>query len=92
MFYYLVEDDATAAALIAIMQRERINRVTFIPLNQCTADRQRERRYPTSADVIPMMKLLKWDHTVANLKGALLQIFGNTLIPQDLVKSIYIFK
>ena len=85
LFYYLVEDDATAAALIDIMQRERINRVTFIPLNQCGPDRQRPRKYPKgSADVIPMMKLLKWDRSVENLEGALLQIFGNTLIPQDL--------
>jgi len=83
LFYYLVDDDATAAALIGIMQRERINRVTFIPLNQCA--RHRERQYPVgSADVIPMMKLLQWDRSVSHLKGALLQIFGNTLIPQDL--------
>jgi len=85
LFYYLVENDATAAALIEIMQRERINRVTFIPLNQCGADRQRPRKYPKgSADVIPMMRLLKWDRDIVNLEGALMQIFGNTLIPQDL--------
>merc|ERR1719242_1699259 len=30
------------------------------------------------------MKLLRFDETIPNLKGALLQIFGNTLIPQDL--------
>ena len=31
-----------------------------------------------------MMKLLEYDESIPNMKGALLQIFGNTLIPQNL--------
>jgi len=80
LLYYLVENDTVAAEMISIMQRDKISRVTFIPLNRCGPDRQSERSYPASTDVIPLMKLLKWDESIPNLHGALLQIFGNTLI------------
>ena len=40
LFYYVVENDLVATELIKIMQRERIGRVTFIPLNKCGPDRQ----------------------------------------------------
>jgi len=84
LFYYVVENDLVATELIKIMQKERISRVTFIPLNKCSPDQQSERRYPTSTDVMPMLKLLRYDEDIPNMKGALIQIFGNTLIPKDL--------
>jgi len=80
LLYYLVENDTVGAEMIAIMQRERINRVTFIPLNRCGPDRQRDRNYPSSTDVIPLIRLLRFDESIPNMKGAFLQIFGNTLI------------
>jgi len=79
LFYYLVETDETASELIKIMHRERINRVTFVCLNQC--EHIKPRRYPTSADVIPIMKLLKYEQ---KYEKALIQIFGNTLVPQSI--------
>ena len=85
LFYYIVENDTVASELIKIMQRERINRVTFIPLNQCGPNRRRQRKdFQGAADVLPMMRLIDWDQNIENLDGALLQIFGNTLIPKDI--------
>eukprot|EP00485_Elphidium_margaritaceum_P001061 CAMPEP_0202695504 /NCGR_PEP_ID=MMETSP1385-20130828/9085_1 /ASSEMBLY_ACC=CAM_ASM_000861 /TAXON_ID=933848 /ORGANISM="Elphidium margaritaceum" /LENGTH=1300 /DNA_ID=CAMNT_0049351543 /DNA_START=93 /DNA_END=3995 /DNA_ORIENTATION=- len=83
LFFYLVENDAVAAQLIEIMKRERIARVTFIPLNKVRA---RPRQYPRgNVDVIPMLNLLDYDaDAVPGIAAALAQIFGNTLIPKDL--------
>jgi len=85
LFYYLVETDVVATELIKIMHREKIDRVTFIPLNRCDIDIRRQREYPRgSADVIAMIKLLKGTENVPNVDGALIRVFGNTLIPKDM--------
>lgn len=83
LFYYIVENDVVAAELIEIMKREKINRVTFIPLNKCMIYKRRK-NFQGAADVLPVMKLLNFDDTIENLENALLQIFGNTLIPKDI--------
>eukprot|EP00486_Rosalina_sp_Unknown_P000940 CAMPEP_0201568438 /NCGR_PEP_ID=MMETSP0190_2-20130828/9526_1 /ASSEMBLY_ACC=CAM_ASM_000263 /TAXON_ID=37353 /ORGANISM="Rosalina sp." /LENGTH=690 /DNA_ID=CAMNT_0047989565 /DNA_START=15 /DNA_END=2087 /DNA_ORIENTATION=- len=46
--------------------------------------RRQRKDFRGAADVIAMMKLIAWDENIVNLEGALLQIFGNTLIPKDL--------
>lgn len=53
LFHVIVDTDATAARLMTRLERERLGRVTFMPLNQIRVDPNS--RYPQSNDVTPLL-------------------------------------
>lgn len=50
LFHVIVDTDATAAKLILMkrLERERLGRVTFLPLNQLREDTHSQLQYPES--------------------------------------------
>lgn len=53
LFHVIVDTDATAALLMTRLERERLGRVTFMPLNQIRIDENV--RYPQANDVTPLL-------------------------------------
>jgi structural maintenance of chromosome 3 (chondroitin sulfate proteoglycan 6) len=53
LFHIIVDTDATAAKLMGRLEREKLGRVTFLPLNQLSVEGV---RYPDSTDVVPLME------------------------------------
>ena len=53
LFHIIVDTDATAAKLMARLEKEKLGRVTFLPLNQLSVEGV---RYPDSTDVAPLME------------------------------------
>lgn len=53
LFHIIVDTDATAARLMARLEKDKLGRVTFLPLNQLSVESV---RYPDSTDVAPLME------------------------------------
>ena len=53
LFHIIVDTDATAAKLMARLEKDKLGRVTFLPLNQLSVEGV---RYPDSTDVCPLME------------------------------------
>ena len=53
LFHIIVDTDATAAKLMARLEKDKLGRVTFLPLNQLSTEAV---RYPDSTDVCPLME------------------------------------
>lgn len=58
LFHVVVDSDAVAAKLIALLNREKAGRVTFMPLSQL---REWPVRYPQRQDCLPMLQRLTFD-------------------------------
>eukprot|EP00957_Ditylum_brightwellii_P037268 2821193-Ditylum_brightwellii.AAC.1 len=52
LFHVIVDTDHTAARLMKRLEKDRLGRVTFLPLNQLHVDKA---RYPDSSDVTPLL-------------------------------------
>lgn len=64
LFHVIVDTDATAARLMTRLERERLGRVTFMPLNQIRVDPNVH--YPQSNDVAPLLDTcISYDPKVA---------------------------
>lgn len=64
LFHVIVDTDATAARIMTRLERERLGRVTFMPLNQIRVDPNV--RYPQSNDVAPLLDTcINYDTKVA---------------------------
>lgn len=75
LFHVIVDTDETAAKLMKRLERERLGRVTFLPLNQLNVPHV---KYPDSPDIVPLMKeCLKFDPRV---KTAMQHVFGKKLL------------
>ena len=75
LFHVIVDTDATAAKLMKRLEKERLGRVTFLPLNQLNIPNV---KYPESPDIVPLMKeCLKYD---PRLKTAMQHVFGKKLL------------
>jgi structural maintenance of chromosome 3 (chondroitin sulfate proteoglycan 6) len=75
LFHVIVDTDATAAKLMKRLERDRLGRVTFLPLNQLNVS---DVNYPDSPDIVSLMnKCLKYD---PRLKRAMQHVFGKKLL------------
>mmetsp|Transcript_849 Transcript_849/g.1833 ORF Transcript_849/g.1833 Transcript_849/m.1833 type:complete len:1275 (-) Transcript_849:125-3949(-) len=78
LFHIIVDTDATAAKLMNRLERERLGRVTFLPLNQLKVDNV---RYPDSADVAPLMEqCITFDPAV---RRAMEHVFARKLLARS---------
>ncbi len=78
LFYWVVDTDETAEHLIDLLNKEKAGRITCIPLNQVQTP---SRKYPSSADVVPLVNLIQFDE---KYKKAFGQVFGGTVVIRDL--------
>jgi len=76
--HIVVDNDATAAALVRLMQQKRAGRVTFIPLSRLD---QNPRPPPNAtADAIPLISKIDCD---ARFLPAIKQVFGRTMVTRS---------
>lgn len=79
LFNVVVDTDETASSLIHEMNKKKgSGRVTFIPLNRVSL---KEFAYPKSSDVLPLIDRVTFE---PQFRGAMLQVFGKTLVARDL--------
>jgi structural maintenance of chromosome 3 (chondroitin sulfate proteoglycan 6) len=78
LFHVIVDTDATAARLMKRLEKDRLGRVTFLPLNRLQVDKV---DYPISPDVRPMItSCIKYD---AKLDRAMKHVFGKKLLARN---------
>jgi structural maintenance of chromosome 3 (chondroitin sulfate proteoglycan 6) len=58
LFHVVVDTDETASRLLELLNRDRLGRVTFMPLNRL---KPKEQQYPSGNDAVPMIKKLQFD-------------------------------
>lgn len=78
LFHYVVDNDETASRVLEILQKEKVGRVTFMPLNRL---RPRSVPMPKANDAIEMITRLNFD---AKYTKAFQQVFGKTIICPNL--------
>lgn len=54
----MVDNDETASKLLEVMNKEKLGRVTFMPLNRLKSINV---QYPKANDALPMIQKLKFD-------------------------------
>jgi len=54
LFHVIVDTDETAAKLMGLLEKDKLGRVTFMPLNKLRVDK--DITYPESNDVVPIIK------------------------------------
>ncbi|KAK9462676.1 RecF/RecN/SMC [Lipomyces oligophaga] len=81
LFHVVVDTDATASRIMEILNRERLGRVTFMPLNRL---RSKKVIYPHSDEVIPLIAKLRYR---SEYRQAVEQVFSKTIICYNLESS-----
>ena len=80
LFQVIVDTDETAAMLMEKLEKDKLGRVTFMPLNKLRVDKNIA--YPESNDVVPIIKrCIKFDSKVS---AAMTMIFGKKLLAKNL--------
>lgn len=74
LFHYVVDNDDTASKVIEILQKKKLGRITFIPLNRV---KSKAANVPKANDAIPMIEKIQFDPTY---EKAFQQVFGQTII------------
>lgn len=75
LFHVIVDTDGTAARLMKRLEKDRLGRVTFLPLNRLRIDRA---DYPQTPDVKPLLDAcLTYD---AKVDRAMKHVFGKKLL------------
>jgi structural maintenance of chromosome 3 (chondroitin sulfate proteoglycan 6) len=77
--HVVVDTEATAARIVKELNKQKLGRVTFMPLDTLKPKAMEEAPGPSS-DVIPLISRLKFD---PKFKPAFMQVFGKTLIARD---------
>ncbi|KAL7490281.1 hypothetical protein ACHAW6_016054 [Cyclotella cf. meneghiniana] len=78
LFHIIVDTDATAARLMARLEKDKLGRVTFLPLNQLSVENV---HYPDSTDVAPLMEeCVVFDPTV---RKAMEHVFARKLLARS---------
>jgi len=78
LFHVIVDSDATAATLMTRLERQKLGRVTFLPLNRLEPPRV---QYPDSTDVVSVLeRCIRYDQNVA---PAMQHIFARKLLAKD---------
>jgi len=76
LFHVIVDTDATAARLMKRLEKDRLGRVTFLPLNRLNSNTNSN--YPESRDVVPLLQTcLRYDK---RLSRAMEHVFGQKLL------------
>ena len=79
LFHVIVDNDATAARLMQRLEKGKLGRVTFMPLNRLRLDPNT--RYPQSNDVTPLLDTcIKFDAKVAR---AMQHVFDKKLLARS---------
>ena len=76
--HVVVDNDATAAALVKIMQQRRAGRATFIPLSRL--DRNQRPPPDATADAIPLVSRISCED---RFWPAVQQVFGRTMVTRS---------
>jgi structural maintenance of chromosome 3 (chondroitin sulfate proteoglycan 6) len=78
LFHVIVDTDATAARLMRRLERDKLGRVTFLPLNRLRIE---EVEYPESPDVRPLLQTcIRYDKKV---ERAMQHVFGKKLLARN---------
>ncbi|TIB79692.1 hypothetical protein E3Q22_02348 [Wallemia mellicola] len=78
LFHVVVDNDATAQQILNVMVKERLGRITFMPLNRLKPSHF---DYPEADDAIPLIEQLTFNQ---DLLPAFKQVFGRTIVCPDL--------
>ena len=78
LFHYVVDNDETATQILERLNKDRLGRVTFMPLNRL---RPKTGNIPKTNDSIPMMEKIQFDPTY---EKAFQQVFGKIIICPNL--------
>lgn len=78
IFDFVVDRQETADKVIRILQKDRLGRATFMPLNRL---RNRPAQIPQASDAFPMMSKIQYDKTY---EKAVEHVFGRTIICPNL--------
>ncbi|KAI5116767.1 hypothetical protein M0805_004984 [Coniferiporia weirii] len=78
LFHVVVDTDETASRVLDIMLKEKMGRVTFMPLNRL---KPKDTVYPNATDAIPLLGKLRFDPAH---EKAFKQVFGRTCVCRDL--------
>ncbi|OMJ29491.1 Chromosome segregation protein sudA [Smittium culicis] len=74
IFQVVVEDDEVASAIVTELQKQKLGRLTFMPLSRLSLISP---RYPDAEDAIPIINKLTFDE---KFRLAILQVFGKSII------------
>eukprot|EP01043_Picozoa_sp_COSAG02_P012667 COSAG02_NODE_492_length_21210_cov_13.381176_12_plen_471_part_00 len=77
--HVVVDNEQTAARIVAELNKQNLGRVTFMPIQNLSVKAMEEVPGPP-ADVIPLMSRLTFD---SKFEPAFRQVFGKTLIARD---------
>mmetsp|Transcript_10802 Transcript_10802/g.19558 ORF Transcript_10802/g.19558 Transcript_10802/m.19558 type:complete len:1083 (-) Transcript_10802:860-4108(-) len=78
LFHVIVDTDETAARLMNRLEKDKLGRVTFLPLNRLRVDNE---EYPDSPDVQPLLRqCIQYD---AKVDKAMKQVFGKKLLARS---------
>eukprot|EP00978_Attheya_sp_CCMP212_P042511 scaffold260271_cov49-Attheya_sp.AAC.1 len=78
LFHVIVDTDSTAARLMKRLEKDKLGRVTFLPLNQLNVSNV---NYPDSPDVTPMLsQCIRYDPKV---EKAMQHVFGKKLLARS---------
>lgn len=85
LFHVVVDTDETASKLMEELVRQKVGRVTFMPLNRLNTPQHV--RYPDSTEnqCIPLIKKIKFSDS--RITPAIQYAFGRTIVCNDLVKG-----
>ena len=79
LFHVIVDTDGTAARLMKRLEKDKLGRVTFLPLNRLRIDRV---QYPESPDVKPLLQTcIQYD---AKIERAMQHVFGKKLLCRNI--------
>lgn len=74
LFHVVVDNDNTASVVMEELIREKLGRVTFIPLNRLDV---KEQNYPTRNDCIPLIKKIAYDE---KFEKAVKQVYSKAIV------------
>jgi structural maintenance of chromosome 3 (chondroitin sulfate proteoglycan 6) len=78
LFHVIVDTDSTAARLMNHLERKKLGRVTFLPMNRLKNDTV---RYPDSEEVLPLLsRCIRYDPSV---EKAMNHIFAKKLLAKS---------
>lgn len=79
LFHCIVDNDQTASRIMEVLTKERLGRVTFIPLSRI---KSRTINLPTASDARPLIDKIEFEEPY---RAAFEQIFGKTIVCPTLI-------
>lgn len=89
LFHVVVDTDETASLLMEHLIKEKMGRLTFIPLNRISATTY---EYPDSTEhqCIPLIKKIKYSNS--KITKVIQRVFGRTIVVSELTKGVELSK